>query len=138
MNPAYSKKLGLRIRQTNVGALKTDGSHLKTFGMVIASFLLQNKLKKVQFYQKTFLIADTQIAIVLRMLFLTLNNADIWFAEQRLVCRTYSAAEVLSTIQRVKIIDKKEFVTTTLNEDNKTFIVYIAALSIIDSNVHPF
>ena len=47
MNPAYAKKLGLRVRQTNVGAQKIDGSHLKTFEMVIASFLLQDKLGKV-------------------------------------------------------------------------------------------
>ena len=47
MNPAYAKKLGLRVRQTDVGAQKIDGSHLDTFGMVIAGFSLQDKLGKV-------------------------------------------------------------------------------------------
>lgn len=50
MNPAYAKKLGLRIRQTNVGAQKIDGSHLNIFGIVTAGFSLQNKLGKVQFF----------------------------------------------------------------------------------------
>ena len=50
MSPAYAKKLGLRIRPTDVGAQKIDGSHLDIFGMVIAGFLLQDKLGKVQFF----------------------------------------------------------------------------------------
>ena len=50
MNPAYAKKLGLRIRQTDVGAQKVDGSHLNIFGIVIAGFSLQDKLRKVWFF----------------------------------------------------------------------------------------
>ena len=34
----YTLKLGLKARHTNVGAQKIDGSTLKTFGMVLASF----------------------------------------------------------------------------------------------------
>ena len=85
MNPAYTKKLGLRVRQTDLRAQKIDGSHLETFGMAIASFLLQDKLGKVWFFQETFLVADTQIKVVLGMLFLTLGNADIRFAERKFV-----------------------------------------------------
>ena len=136
MNPAYAKKLGLRVRQTNVGAQKIDGSHLETFGMVIASFSLQDKLGKVRFFQETFLVADTQIKVVLGMPFLTLGNAVIRFAERKLVGRTYSAAEALPTTRRVEIIDKKEFATAALNEDDETFVMHMAALS-VGSNVHP-
>ena len=135
MNPAYAKKLGLRVRQTNVGAQKIDGSHLETFGMVIASFSLQDKLGKVRFFQETFLVADTRIEVVLGMPFLTLGNADIRFAERELVWRTYSAAEALPTTRRVEIIDK-EFATAALNEDDETFVVHMAALS-VGSTVHP-
>ena len=85
MNPTYAKKLGLQVRQTDVGAQKTDGSHLETFGIVIASFLLQDKLGKVRFFHKTFLVVDTQIKVVLGMFFLTLGNANIRFAERELV-----------------------------------------------------
>lgn len=37
----------------------------------------------------------------------------------------------------MKIIDKKEFATAILNKDDEIFVVYMAALSIMDSNVHP-
>ena len=59
MNSAYAKKLDFRVRQTNVGAQKIDRSHLETFEMVITSFLLEDKLEKVWFFQETFLVADT-------------------------------------------------------------------------------
>ena len=70
------------------------------------------------------------------MCFLTLGNANIRFAERELIWRTYSAVEALSIIRRVEIINKKEFATTALNKDNKTFVVHMAAFS-IGSNVHP-
>ena len=52
------------VRQTDVGAQKIDGSRLDTFGMVIAGFLLQDKLGKVRFFQETFLVADTRMEVV--------------------------------------------------------------------------
>ena len=137
MNPAYAKKLGLRVRQTDVGAQKIDGSHLNTFGMVIAGFSLQDKLGKVRFFQETFLVADTRMEVVLGMLFLTFSNADIRFAERELVWRTYSTAEALPTTQRVEIIGKKEFAAVALNKKDETFVVQMAALSMVDSSVHP-
>ena len=75
--------------------------------------------------------------IVLGMLFFTFSNADIWFAERELVWRTYSAAKALATIQRVVIIDKKEFMAAALNEEDETFVVYMAAFNMVDSSVHP-
>ena len=36
--PAYVKKLGLRLRKTDVGAQKIDRSTLETYSMVIAGF----------------------------------------------------------------------------------------------------
>ena len=38
MTLVYVSKLGLRIRKTDIRAQKTDGSLLRTFGMVIAGF----------------------------------------------------------------------------------------------------
>ena len=40
MNPTYAKKLGLCVRQTDVGAQKINRSHLDTFGIVMAGFSL--------------------------------------------------------------------------------------------------
>lgn len=38
MTPAYAKQLGLKVRKTDVGAQKIDGSSLAIYGMVIARF----------------------------------------------------------------------------------------------------
>ena len=44
MTPAYALKLGLKVRLTDVRAQKIDGSTLETFGMVLASFQIEDKL----------------------------------------------------------------------------------------------
>ena len=75
--------------------------------------------------------------VVLGMLFFTFGNVNIRFVEKKLVWRTYSAVKTLSTTQKVEIIDKKEFTTAILNEDNEIFVVHMVALSIVDSNIHP-
>ena len=38
MNPDDTRKLGLKIRRTNIVAQKIDGSALEIFGIVIADF----------------------------------------------------------------------------------------------------
>ena len=43
MNLTFAWKLSLYIWKTNVGAQKIDGSTLKTFGMVIADFQVEDK-----------------------------------------------------------------------------------------------
>ena len=48
MTPAYAKQLGLQVRKTDVGAQKIDGSSLRTFGMVIAGFQVEDKLGRAQ------------------------------------------------------------------------------------------
>lgn len=80
-------------------------------------------------------MANTSMKVVLKMLFLTLSNADIWFAKKKLVWRTYSAAEALFTIQKGEIINKKKFAATALNKEDEIFVVYMAAFS-IGSNDH--
>ena len=52
--------------------------------MVIASFQVENKLGKVRFFQKSFLLAETNMEVILKMLFYTLSNAIIQFAEKEL------------------------------------------------------
>ena len=63
------------------------------------------------------------------MLFHTLSKANIRFVEQKLVWKTYMAAEALVTTRRVKIINKKEFAVAVLNTDDETFVIYIAILA---------
>ena len=50
MAPAYAKKLGFRERKTDVKAQKIDGSTLKTYGIVIVGFQVQDKFGKTRFF----------------------------------------------------------------------------------------
>ncbi len=81
MTPAYVAELGLTARKTSGGAYKIDDLALKTYGMASASFLLQDSLRRVRFFEETFLLADTSMEVVLRMPFLSPSNVDVEFAE---------------------------------------------------------
>ena len=80
MTLRYISKLGLKVYSTDVKAQKIDGSTLKTFKMVLASFQVEDTLGRARFFQETFLLADLSIEVVLEMPFLTLSNVDIKFA----------------------------------------------------------
>ena len=84
MTSVYTLKLGLKIYTTNVGAQKINNFILKTFRMVLASFEMEDKLGRTQYFQKTFLLADISVKVVLKMLFLTFSNADIQFAKKKI------------------------------------------------------
>ena len=84
MTPGYALKLGLKVRPTNVGTQKIDGSILETFEIVLASFQVEDVLEKARFFQEAFLLADLNIEVVLRMPFLTLSNINIQFAQKKL------------------------------------------------------
>lgn len=84
MTPAYAAKLGLLTQKTDVGAQKIDDSALVTYWIVIVGFSLQEKLGKVWFFEKPFLLADNTIKVVLEMSFLFFSNADIRFAKKEL------------------------------------------------------
>ena len=50
MTLGYALKLGLKVRHTDVGVQKIDNSTLETFGMVLASFLVEDKLGRARFF----------------------------------------------------------------------------------------
>lgn len=77
MTPAYAASLKLKVRPTNIAAQKIDDSIFQMFGMVFASFQVKDKLRKVWFFQETFLVFYISVIVVLGMLFLILKNADI-------------------------------------------------------------
>ena len=84
MTLAYAKQLGFQVQKTDIGAQKIDGSLLQTFGMVIAGFQVEDKLDRAQFFQELFLLAETNMKVVLRIFFLTFSNANIQFAKKEL------------------------------------------------------
>lgn len=49
--------------------------------MVIARFLIQDKLESIRFGDKTFLVADISLEAILKMPFLSFSNVDIRIAE---------------------------------------------------------
>ena len=75
-----------------------------------------------------FLLADLSIEVVLGMLFFTLSNVDIKFAQKEFIWRFYTAAAALPTTKRVKIIDKKEFAKVALDEHVEAYIVPVIFL----------
>ncbi len=135
MTPAYASELGLTTRKTSVGAQKIDGSLLENYGIVSASFLLQNSLERVWFFEETFLLADTSMEVVLEMPFLALSNVDFQFNAEKLTWRTYTAAKALPITSRVKLIDKREFARAALDENLETFVIYVSALEA--RTIHP-
>ena len=80
-----TKQLGLQIQKTDVSTPKIDSSLLKIYKIAIASFKVINKLSKAQFFQKTFLLANTSMKVVLGMAFLIFNNANIQFIKKSLL-----------------------------------------------------
>lgn len=67
--------------------------------------------------------------IVLEMFFLSLNNANIEFAElEKLTWKIYTIVKAIPTTSWVKLIDKSEFVKTARDENFETFVVHVAAL----------
>lgn len=82
MSQIYTTKLGFFNQKANVRALKINESALKTFKMIIADLQIQNKMDKLYFFQKTFLIANTKMKLNLRIFFLILSNANIYFSKK--------------------------------------------------------
>ena len=130
MNSAYISRLGLRVYRTNIGAQIIDSSTLETFGIVLASFQVEDKLRRIRFFQEIFLLADISTERVLDMFFLTFSNADIQFVEKEPTWRTYNTAKALPTTKRVELIDKKKFAKMALDEKSEAFVVHVASFNL--------
>ena len=53
INPIFAAKLGLSIRLKSISGQKIDGSALKTYGITIAVFSIQDRLGKIRFFEET-------------------------------------------------------------------------------------
>ena len=84
MNQTFAHQLGFKIRKTNVGVQKIDGTILKTYKIIVSTFSVLDKDSKERFFEENFLLAHVKLDIILKMLFLTMNNIDINFQAQDL------------------------------------------------------
>ena len=75
--------------------------------------------------------------VVLGMPFLALSNANIQYDTGSFTWRSYSAAETLPTFKVLEFIDKHEFVKAALDQNSETFVVHIAVLEALESDVQP-
>lgn len=69
---------------TKIGIWILDGNKLEICNIVITFFLVDNKDKTSQFFEKTFLLADMSIYITLGTPFFTMNNVKVNFTNQNL------------------------------------------------------
>lgn len=81
-------------------------------------------------------MADVSVEVVLGMLFLTLSNAEIQFAEKKLTWRSYTAAKALFTSKRIELIDKKEFAKIMLDKNVEVFVVHVTSLNLSLMSIH--
>lgn len=72
----FTGKLGLTSKFISFGAQIINRFFLEIYNMVLVGFSLQNSLKKVWFFEKTFLLANINMEIVLRMLFFYFSIAN--------------------------------------------------------------
>ena len=49
--------------------------------MVVAAFLVTDKVNQVKFFEETFLVANVSLEEVFGIFFLTLSNADVDFLD---------------------------------------------------------
>lgn len=61
----------------NVKTKKNNNFTFETFKIVLVNFQVENKLGQAWYFQKTFLLADISVELILRMFFLIFNNANI-------------------------------------------------------------
>ena len=94
---AYTAKLRLRVCLTNGEIQKINEFTFLIYDMVLAKFQLEHKQEKMQVLQETFLMPNTLIKLVLRILFLSLSKIKINFADQELNWKTYTPDETLPT-----------------------------------------
>ena len=77
----FAKKLSLRIRSTDIGMQKIDGTMLDIYRMVVAVFLIINKANRVKFFEETFLVANISPKVGFGMLYFTFSKQDIYFLD---------------------------------------------------------
>ena len=113
--PIFVEKLGFLMQTTNIGAQKIDGIIFETYKMVIAAFSMTDQANRIRFFEKTFLMVNINLDVVLKIPFLTLNDANIDFSKKKLQWKSYIIEKAFFTTKWVKLVEKKKFVAAALD-----------------------
>ena len=70
--------------------------------IIVLAFLVTDKMDRVRFFDKTFLVANVSPEVVFRIFFFTLSDADIDFLDWKLRWRTYTTEKILLTTKLIK------------------------------------
>ena len=105
--------------------------------MVIADFQVEERGGKPRFFQETFLVADTQFEVYLRMFFLKISNADVSFGEGTLIWKLYTTIIFLPTTKQVQLVNPNKFVIVALDVDSETFVVHVAIWKYEEMTINP-
>ena len=106
--------------------------------MVVSTFSILKKDNKERFFEKSFLLADVKLEILLGILFLTINNVNIDFQAWNLQWRSYIIENVFPTTIQVELIRKKKFAVTALDPGYRAFVVHVTVLSVdLGDKMHP-
>lgn len=116
MWPTYTDSIRLCIKKTPVRAENIDVSIFENYKRVLAVFSLKDKLGRILFFEKTLLVANISIKIIIGMLFFLFSNIDVQFMEtERITWRNHIVATVLFSTKSIELINKKEFAATVLD-----------------------
>lgn len=88
------------------------------------------------FFSRIFCTSQYRCKGDFKDVFLVFGNANIKFANQELIWRSYSAIKAQPITKKVKINNKNKFAKTALNEDCDNFIIQIAALRVLKMTNH--
>ncbi len=79
INQAFVLQLDLKTQKTNVRAQKMDSTTLEIYRIIVSIFFVLNKNNRDSFFDKSFLLVNVKLDIILEILFLNISNADINF-----------------------------------------------------------
>lgn len=88
ISPAYTWKLGFKIRKTNLRAQKINGYILKIFRTIIANLKIEDNVGKLTFFKKTLPVANIKFEMVLRISFLKISNTACHLGKNYL-CKSF-------------------------------------------------
>ena len=74
-----------------------NGFVLETFKIVIIDFQVENKAGRPIFFQKIFLVANTNLEVILEIFFLKISNIDMLFDKKIFMWKSYTISKALFT-----------------------------------------